>query len=1045
MSPRFRRLRCRQVSSLLFLFISSIWGAWSYSSEAVGQDAAEQISPLQERWRIIRFGVASGLPSGQVNDVIETADGTPWAATESGLAWYDGYRWNAVLHGNMTLQSPITALYGVLGNAVVFRCGDRVGIVDTNAVRMLPLRAVSSARIIGADTLLVRSNGKWYHVAGSSIRTIPRPWWYGERSQSFFTGGDSRLYVWDWSRMLRIERRRIDVLLDAGNRSLAPFGLSTNGDGGGILLLRAPEDMRGIWEWQGNGRPRKARVHTPRHPLWSALADNGDAIVVFEDGLYTMRRAGNWSSLSPLPDELIGARRMRFRENGDLWVTSTNGLFLCRLSPPRNRIVRWSGEDARNRINDIYRDRQGTVWCATSGGIIRYTPDGRTKAWRSILGRTISVVTGVTEDDNGHIWICSGSDFTGVFEWDGNRWRHHAMEYLGAPVHVHRIHRGEEGRLWFMALAPGNRYESGRNPGVFVFEDGRMRPWEWNEGLPHRRVYAVAEGKDGSLWFGTYNGIGRWRNGVWTHYCDAGVPGDVCVRSIALLDDRVYFGLGRSLQRGIGSIDTDGTVRYYTQPDGLPDDRVWEVEADTAGRIWVATSDGLGCLWDGNWRSFRRDIGLPSNRLWPLHAMGDTLLVGSAAAGWASIDVRTLQRPDPRIDIHPPMIEGDDVVLYWKALAFWGSVAPEEILCRTSLDDGAWSEWTRRSSLRIENAAYGDHVLRVQAKGAHGQYDPTGAITRFTVPPPIFLRWYIFTPLLLLILSVVAVGVLYLRRRREYVRDLYESRERLKSLAEELVHTEERERRRMATFLHDVIGQGMSLAYLKLQRWQKREAPASSDVDDVRWILDHVIQDAHTLTFELCPPIIHDLDLAEAITWQVRQLQRQHDLRLYTAFNGYRVRVSPELHVLVFRAVRELVVNAMKHAQATTIGVEMSCTSERLSICVVDDGVGFPDHLLGDQASMTDAGDCGGFGIQSIRRRLADFSTELEIANRNGHGALACLRVPREEIIELHDQFLSDASCEEEHQSVLPAHDVEKHKQNSESIGSFVHPPQEYQ
>ena len=103
-------------------------------------------------------------------------------------------------------------------------------------------------------------------------------------------------------------------------------------------------------------------------------------------------------------------------------------------------------------------------------------------------------------------------------------------------------------------------------------------------------------------------------------------------------------------------IGPDGRIRYYAQQEGLPDDRIWEVESDAAGRLWVATSDGLGCLQDGMWRTIGCESGLPSDRLWPLHSFGDTLLVGSTAAGWTGLDVRTLQRPAPRIEIHPSVM-----------------------------------------------------------------------------------------------------------------------------------------------------------------------------------------------------------------------------------------------------------------------------------------------------------------------------------------------------------------------------------------------------
>ena len=179
MRPCFRRSHYQRSSFSLFLFTAAIWGMWDCVGVAVGQSVAADPTPLHEPWRIVRFGVASGLPSAHVLDVIEAPDGTPWAATERGLAWYDGYRWNPVRRGEGALQAQIAALYGVLGNAVVFRCGDRIGIADTNAARLLPLRAVSNSKIIGGDTLLVLSEGNWFHVAGGSSQAVAFPSWFG--------------------------------------------------------------------------------------------------------------------------------------------------------------------------------------------------------------------------------------------------------------------------------------------------------------------------------------------------------------------------------------------------------------------------------------------------------------------------------------------------------------------------------------------------------------------------------------------------------------------------------------------------------------------------------------------------------------------------------------------------------------------------------------------------------------------------------------------------------------------------------------------------
>jgi PAS domain S-box-containing protein len=222
------------------------------------------------------------------------------------------------------------------------------------------------------------------------------------------------------------------------------------------------------------------------------------------------------------------------------------------------------------------------------------------------------------------------------------------------------------------------------------------------------------------------------------------------------------------------------------------------------------------------------------------------------------------------------------------------------------------------------------------------------------------------------------------------------SEDRLRSLADDLVQTEERERRRMATFLHDVISQSVSLAHLKLHRWQNMEKQRSATLDEVRAMLQHVVQDAHTLTFDLCPPIIHELSLAEALAWQIEWMRRQSDVRIDTDFDGVDVRPSPEFHILLFRATRELIINAIKHAEAGHIRVSLQLEETGLRITVEDDGIGFPQSMarLINSDSAAEKSE-GGFGLLNIRERLADFKTKLSVDSQSAKGSRVTIFVPQ--------------------------------------------------
>lgn len=210
-------------------------------------------------------------------------------------------------------------------------------------------------------------------------------------------------------------------------------------------------------------------------------------------------------------------------------------------------------------------------------------------------------------------------------------------------------------------------------------------------------------------------------------------------------------------------------------------------------------------------------------------------------------------------------------------------------------------------------------------------------------------------------------------------------RDRLKSLAEELVQTEERERRRLAGMLHDGIGQSLSLIHMRLRRWENNHEESHEEIKELRSMLEQVIRDTRALTSDLCPPFIHEISLTEAVQWIIDHLVAQNEIPIESHLTRESIRVQKELHVLLYTAVRELVLNCIKHAQAKTIRVEMNLTAGQLNLSVCDDGRGFPEDAPDDHR---------GVGLYHMRERFADFGVHLAIATAPHEGSTVTIHVP---------------------------------------------------
>jgi len=209
---------------------------------------------------------------------------------------------------------------------------------------------------------------------------------------------------------------------------------------------------------------------------------------------------------------------------------------------------------------------------------------------------------------------------------------------------------------------------------------------------------------------------------------------------------------------------------------------------------------------------------------------------------------------------------------------------------------------------------------------------------------------------------------------------------RLRSLASDLALTGERERRRIAQQLHDEIGH--SLALLKFKLGESRTCGSGAEHEDLMRLLETTIHASRTLTFELSPPVLHELGLGAALEWLCHQLEQNYGIVCQYQDDHQPKSLSEDLRVEVFQAVRELLTNVGKHSRATAALVRTRTAGNILGIEISDDGIGF------DPATLSSPGASFGWGLFGIRERLAHLGGQLAINSAPGAGTRIALSVP---------------------------------------------------
>jgi PAS domain S-box-containing protein len=238
-------------------------------------------------------------------------------------------------------------------------------------------------------------------------------------------------------------------------------------------------------------------------------------------------------------------------------------------------------------------------------------------------------------------------------------------------------------------------------------------------------------------------------------------------------------------------------------------------------------------------------------------------------------------------------------------------------------------------------------------------------------------------------LKFLIVMIEDITKRREVEAKIRNYQKQLQRLATELSLTEERERRSLATCLHDHIGQALALAKIKVVDMLDMQTGGglASHLRETKSLIEQSIRSTKSVVFELSPPTLYDLGFEATVEWLAEQMKQDHGLLVKVISDEHPKPIDLEIGVVLFRAVRELLLNVVKHAKATTASVTISRVGKKLHIVVEDNGKGFlPDSDKNNKNN--------GYGIFSIRERVEYLEGKLRIESQKNQGTRVMLEIP---------------------------------------------------
>ena len=226
-------------------------------------------------------------------------------------------------------------------------------------------------------------------------------------------------------------------------------------------------------------------------------------------------------------------------------------------------------------------------------------------------------------------------------------------------------------------------------------------------------------------------------------------------------------------------------------------------------------------------------------------------------------------------------------------------------------------------------------------------------------------------------------------RRKQAEKALRKSRQRIRDLLGHVEKVREEERKRIAAEIHDELGQLLTAMKMDVV-WLAKRIPADQNLmldkaQSMRQLVDMTIQSVKRISAELRPHVLDNLGLVAAIDWQVTQIKEVTDIDCRFTSTLADDATDQDTSVALFRIFQEAVTNAIRHARASKIKIELKKKREQVVLSVQDNGRGIKHSEITDAKS---------FGLIGIKERAHALGGEVDIVGRPNRGTVVTATIP---------------------------------------------------
>ncbi len=718
-------------------------------------------------------------------------------------------------------------------------------------------------------------------------------------------------------------------------------------------VLSLYEDREGVM-WVGDERGLRRVSNSPARALPEAsvisIAEDseGDLWAGTESQGVTIVRNQKFVTFTTREGLADDAVRCVF-ENAKGIISIGTGAGLTQLQNGRAKQLTTGTGLSSNVILSLGEDRDGNLLVGTPDGLNRVGAGGISLT-TSADGLADDFVRSIYRDHDGSLWIGTrrglshkdeANHFTTYTQADG----------LGSDL-VGAIVRGSGDDLWI-----------GTFNGLSQLHHGKFSTYRVKDGLSSNIITALHEDANGDLWIGTQDaGLNLRHNGQIIRFSKKlGLPD--AIFGIAEDENR---GLWFASKAGIVRANRDelrkvaigaskqATIAWYGTSDGLRINEcsvgghpeVWKA---SDGTIWFSTQKGAAALY--------RNAALPDRVLPPV--VIESVVIDDEAFAPASVR-----------QIHPGHSR---FAFEYAGLSF---SAPQKLIYRYKLEgfDKDWIDAGRQRTAYYTNIPPGHYKFRVIARNNDGLWNETGASLSFRLEPHFYQTIWFYV---LAALGMMAAGYLVYRWR---VREV-ESR----------FNAVLQERNRIGREIHDTLAQGIVGVSVQLEIVSRLLSTSTDSarehLDQARVLVRESLAEARRSIWQLRSESTESEDLASRLSKSARQAVGLSPVKLSLEVRGTYRPLLRQVEDELLRIGQEAVMNALRHAHAQRIDIELAYTSKKLCMTIADDGCGFAKGSLTPEPN-------GHYGLRGMRERAEQINANLVVDSAEGKGTRISVEAP---------------------------------------------------